>query len=119
MEYLPESKSTYGYVNESERNVHIWCSIVKASTNAKFRGQPTLGLIAGGLGTFSDKYSVSSTLGCFVRGLPIYVFYKWLDMILYHNAHNGQLCCLRLLSLWIPDEVYHRLSFCGFVPLSW
>jgi len=69
MEYLPESRSSYGYVNESERNVHVWCSLVQTSKSRQFRNQPTLGLIG----------------GCFVRttdGLEIYVFYKWLNKII-------------------------------------
>jgi len=44
MEYLPEPHS---YINESERNVHVWCSFVKPCSDPQFSGEPTLGLIAG------------------------------------------------------------------------
>ena len=44
MEYLPEA-----YINESERNVHVWCSFVKLCSfpSPKYFDEPTLGLIAG------------------------------------------------------------------------
>lgn len=70
MEYLPEADSNGSYINESERNVHVWCSIVRpCSYNRKnLLNKPTLGLIA----------------GCYVHGgwLPASVFYNWLDRIM-------------------------------------
>lgn len=59
MEYILEN-----YHNESERNVHVWSSIMRESTA---RGhQHTLGLIG----------------GCYIRGtFPVSVFYKWLRPI--------------------------------------
>ena len=47
MEYLPEADSNGSYINESERNVHVWCSVVKPCTDQQFAKKPTLGLIAG------------------------------------------------------------------------
>lgn len=57
MEYLPEADS---YINESERNVHVWCSIVRPCTyNSKnLMNKPTLGLIAGKLCAFIHTYLV-------------------------------------------------------------
>ena len=54
MEYLPEADSNGSYINESERNVHVWCSIVRPCSydSKKFMNKPTLGLIAGELGIF-------------------------------------------------------------------
>lgn len=73
MEYLPEADS---YINESERNVHVWCSIVRPCTyNSKnLMNKPTLGLIA----------------GCYVHseGLPVSVFYIWLDRIMKLEKHE-------------------------------
>ena len=51
MEYLPEQDLNGSYINESERNVHVWCSIVRPcnSRNEVLFRKPTLGLIAGKL----------------------------------------------------------------------
>ena len=32
MEYLPEADSNGFYINESEQNIHVWCSIVRLSS---------------------------------------------------------------------------------------
>jgi hypothetical protein len=60
MEYLPEADSNGSYINESERNVHVWCSIVRpCSYNRKnLLNKPTLGLIAGKLGISVCTYLV-------------------------------------------------------------
>jgi hypothetical protein len=50
MEYLPEADPNGSYLNETERNVHVWCSIMKDCSSRRFEGKPTLGLIAGILG---------------------------------------------------------------------
>lgn len=52
MEYLPESLNPGGYVNESERNVHVWCSLARECTDEQYKDWPTLGLIAGELRLF-------------------------------------------------------------------
>lgn len=60
MEFLPEADSNGSYTNESERNVHVWCSmaILCTDTKKKFVNKPTLGLIAGKLGIFFRLYLV-------------------------------------------------------------
>jgi len=60
MEYLPEADSNGSYINEFERNVHVWCSIVRPCTyNSKnLMNKPTLGLIAGKLCAFIHTYLV-------------------------------------------------------------
>jgi len=60
MEYLPEADADGSYINESERNVHVWCSIVKPCSydSTKFTNKPTLGLIAGKFGICIRTYSV-------------------------------------------------------------
>jgi hypothetical protein len=54
MEYRPEP---YGYINESERNVHVWCSLVISCSDPDFRGRATLGLIAGVLSVHIIEYT--------------------------------------------------------------
>jgi len=60
MEYLPEADADGSYINESERNVHVWCSIVKPCSydSTKFTNKPTLGLIAGKFGICIRTYPV-------------------------------------------------------------
>ena len=58
MEYLPEADSNGSYINESERNVHVWSSIVRSCTYQNLIGKPTLGLIAGKLGICHRTYFV-------------------------------------------------------------
>jgi len=87
MEYLPETSSKDGYVNESERNVHVWCSLVIPCSDAQYKDRPTLGLIA----------------GCFVRpneGVPVLVFYKWLDMMILRRNDAE---CRSFLLFRYPD----------------
>jgi len=77
MEYLTADKLKDGsYVNEAERNVHIWCSTVIRCQNIspKFDGSPTLGLIG----------------GCYIHKswVTVSVFYKWLEFIL--KLKSGQ-----------------------------
>jgi len=61
MEYLPEADSNGSYINESERNVHVWCSIVRPCTydSKNLINKPTLGLIAGKLCVCIRTYLVS------------------------------------------------------------
>jgi hypothetical protein len=47
MEYLPEANPDGSYMNESERNIHVWCSATKRCTKRGFTGKYTLGLVAG------------------------------------------------------------------------
>jgi len=54
MEYLPEARSDGSYVNESERNVHVWCSWAKRCSDRQFFGKTTLGLIGGELNILID-----------------------------------------------------------------
>jgi hypothetical protein len=60
MKYLPEADVDGSYINESERNVHVWCSIVKPCSydSKKLKNKPTLGLIGGKLGICIHIYSV-------------------------------------------------------------
>ena len=60
MEYLPEARPDGSYINESKRNLHVWCSMLRASSYPKFNEQPTLGLIAGRVVIHIDKYSTWS-----------------------------------------------------------
>lgn len=67
MEYLPEARSDGSYINESERNVHVWCSSIKRSSYAQFSGKATLGLIAGDLAfmlIYCYSVSLSSRVLC-------------------------------------------------------
>ncbi|KAF8512698.1 hypothetical protein JB92DRAFT_266126 [Gautieria morchelliformis] len=70
MEYLPEADLNGSYINESERNVHVWSSMVKACSHdsKNFFKKPTLGLIA----------------GCYIHDgwLPVSMLYNWLDRIM-------------------------------------
>jgi len=96
MEYLPEAESNCSYVNESERNVHIWCSLVKSCTYKKFAGKSTLGLVA----------------GCYVHNwLPVSVFYKWLHVILDLSAkEKGNMA---LFPCPDPRKQAHRIGAIG------
>jgi hypothetical protein len=60
MEYLPESDANGSYPNESERNVHVWCSTVKQCSSRRFANKTTLGLIAG---AYYSYYSYLYILG--------------------------------------------------------
>lgn len=90
MEYLPEKNSSGSYRNETEQNIHIWCSIVIGSTAEGYSGQATLGLVAGDKTYSYNVYFIhllDFVLGCYVRNwLPVSVFYKWLDLILISPA---------------------------------
>jgi len=76
MEYLPEADADGSYINESERNVHVWCSIVRPCSydSKQLINKPTLGLIA----------------GCYIHNgwLPVSVLYNWLDRIMRLQAHE-------------------------------
>lgn len=60
MEYLPEADSNGSYINESERSVHVWCSVVRpcSYSGKKLRNKATLGLIAGRLGIRTSTHLV-------------------------------------------------------------
>jgi transcription elongation factor Elf1 len=83
MEYLPEASF---YKNESERNIHVWCSLIRRCLTGKkqFIKKPTLGLVAGTWLSHCLICFCSYSSGCYIHKnwLPVSVFYKWLDMIL-------------------------------------
>jgi len=80
MEYLPEAQGPQGqqyYMNEDERNIHVWCSWSKACSSPQFRDSVTPGIVA----------------GCYMHNgwLPIRVFYQWIDQIVHRRYYNGTL----------------------------
>ena len=55
MEYLPEAQGSPGqqyYMNEDERNIHVWCSWSKVCSSPQFRDKVTPGIVAGDICCF-------------------------------------------------------------------
>ena len=81
MEYFPEA-STVGYVNETERNLNVWCSISRVSEYPEYLGQATIGLVSMIFAGYDTQ--THRAAGCFVHDtqLTVSIFYKWLGLII-------------------------------------
>ncbi|KAF8876096.1 hypothetical protein CPB84DRAFT_1883247 [Gymnopilus junonius] len=65
------------YINEDQRNVHVWCTKV---TNSPGTGKKCLGLIGGIFAPAINEPGVNQ--------VPIKLFYEWIELIIVRTSPN-------------------------------